>query len=149
MTDDHFKLLTDVVSLLANILTIVTAALALWVGFKKGPALSAAMKLLVNYSYQTTLHELRDKLERLNEYNARDDGHKDQIINILHELQGQIAGNTRVKKAMPIDALDSLEKLLNPKSLTEPRKRALVSQIREVLKNMNIENIDDFRGLSE
>lgn len=149
MTENQLKILLDTTSFFANSFTIVTAGLALWVFFKKGPALAAAMKLLVNYSYQTTLHELRDKLERLNEYNVADDIAKQEVINILHELQGQISGNLRVKKAMPKDALASLERLLNPKTLTEARKRSLVSQIREVLKNLNVDNLEDFRGVEE
>lgn len=149
MLEDYLKIIAAIVNFFADALTIVTATLVVWAFFKKGPALSAAIKLLINYSYQTTLHELRDKLERLNEYNASNEDDRQKIINILHELQGQIAGNVRVKKSMPQDALDSLEKLMNPKSLTEPRKRSLVSQIREVLKNLNVESFEGFDGVGE
>jgi hypothetical protein len=42
---------------------------------------------------------------------------------------------------------DKLDKILkSTKAITEPKKRALVSEIREILKNLNIESVENFTG---
>lgn len=110
----------------------------------KGPALSAALNLLLNFSFQTTLGELKEKLERLNEYKAQDATDNLEIVNIFHELLGQITGNARVSTAMP-DVVIKLEKML-AKEITEPKKRAMISLIREKLKTMNVETATDMSG---
>lgn len=112
---------------------------------KKG-AIGAAFKLILNYSYQTTLSELKEKLERLNEYNANDDQELVEIINILHEIHGQILGNPTLRSNM-YEASQKLSAIIDSKKkLSEPRKRALVSEIREQLKHLNAESIENFLG---
>jgi DNA-binding GntR family transcriptional regulator len=102
--------------------------------------------MLVNFSFQTTLGELREKLERLNEYHADDALGNQEIVNIFHELHGQICGNARVLAAMP-ELADKLEKMLkSAKPIAEPRKRAMVSELREVLKNLNVGSIENYVG---
>jgi DNA-binding GntR family transcriptional regulator len=95
-----FKTVADVASFVANCFTIVTATIAIYLFKVKGPALSAALNLLLNFSFQTTLGELKEKLERLNEYKAHDVTDNLEIVNIFHELLGQITGNARVVTAM-------------------------------------------------
>jgi hypothetical protein len=142
----ELKMIADVTSFLANAITIVTGSLAVYIFVKKGPAIAAALNLLINFAFQTTLNELREKLERLNEYHAADTEENEEIVNIFHELHGQINGNSRVLSAMP-EIADKLDKMLkSTKTITEPRKRAMVSQIREKLKSMNVENLSNFAG---
>ncbi|MHA4866792.1 hypothetical protein ACXZ1M_03740 [Duganella sp. PWIR1] len=140
------KEFSEVISLLANIFTLITSSIFLYLFIKKGPAIAAALRLLLNFSFQTTLGELREKLERLNEYHAGDpDGNK-EIVNIFHELHGQICGNPRLLTAMP-DVAEKLEKMLkSSRGITEPRKRAMVSELREILKNLNVDNFENFFG---
>jgi len=139
-----WKEITDAISVLANLLTIVTSVIALVILVKKGPAIASAVRLLINFSFQTTLAELRQKLERLNEYHASDPDGNIEIVNIFHELHGQISGNPRVLAAMP-EVAQKLQKMLNSsKAITEPRKRAMISELREVLRNMDVESIEKY-----
>lgn len=132
------------ISFLANLLTVLTSIIALTLLVKKGPAIASAVKLLINFSFQTTLSELRQKLERLNEYHAGDPDGNIEVVNIFHELHGQISGNPRVLAAMP-DVAQRLQKMLNStKAITEPRKRAMISELREVLRNMDVESIERY-----
>ncbi len=130
--------LKDILSVAANLATIAASCLAFYLFLTKGKTLSNALSLLMNYSYQLTLSELKEKLERLNDYNAKDSEECDKIINILHEILGQIKGNESLKERFS-DILEKIEKLASDKrKLTEPRKRSLVSELRERLRNLNI-----------
>ncbi len=101
---------------------------------------------MINYTHQLSLSELREKIERLNEYNAKDPDQKEEIANILNEIIGQIKGNEKLKPNFT-EMLDTLEKLVgNRRMLTEPRKRAAVSELRERLRHLNVTNIDNLIG---
>ena len=100
----------------------------------------------MNYTYQLSLSEIKEKLEKLNDYSAKDPEQNETIVNILHDIVGQIIGNDKLKKHFS-EILETLEDLLsNRRRLTEPRKRAVVSELRERLRNLNIKNIDDLVG---
>ena len=72
-----------------------------------------------------------------------------KIINILNEIIGQIRGNTKLK-AHFTELLSTIEVLVSDKrKLTEPRKRAVVSELRERLRHLNIKNIDNLVGDKE
>ena len=88
----------------ANVFTIFASILAAYVFFANRKKLSVAIQMLINYSFQTTLTELKEKLERLNEYNANEPADHQEIRNILHEIAGQIKGNDRLSKASPLIA---------------------------------------------
>lgn len=102
--------------------------------------------LLINYTYQLSLSEIKEKLEKLNDYNAKDSEQNEIIVNILNEIVGQIRGNDKLKVHFS-EILETLEGLLSDRrKLTEPRKRAIVSELRERLRHLNIKNIDDLVG---
>lgn len=142
---DYFKFAVDIFSILGNTFTIVASGIAIYLFLTKRSEITAAFRLLLSYSYQTTLSELKEKLERLNEYRATDPKDISEIKNILHEIAGQIRGNAKLHAAAP-DLARRCEALASGKKLTEPNKRSLVSEIREVLKNLNVTNIEDFTG---
>jgi hypothetical protein len=85
-------------------------------------------------------------LERLNEYNAGDVEHYDIIMNILHEFVGQLRGNDKLKLILA-DQVASIEVIITKsgrgRKMTEPAKRALVNEIREKIRHLNVQNIDD------
>jgi hypothetical protein len=122
----------DGVALLANVFTIVASAIAIGVFFAKRKELSTALELLINWSYQTTLSDIVGKLDRLNEY-------------ILHEIAGQFRGNVRLLNSAP-RIPDRLESLAGGKKLTEPNKRSMVAEVREVIRNLKINSIDPQTG---
>lgn len=137
---DVFKLIVDIASLIANVLTVVASSIAIYIFFWKGPELRTAFSLLLNWSFQVTLTELRSKLERLNEYNANEPTEIEEIRNIFHEIAGQVRGNKRLAGAAPLLA-GQVETLASNRRLTEPRKRAMISEVREILRNIEVNTL--------
>lgn len=136
----------NLVSLVSNILTILASGIAIYLFCTKRKEISSVFHVLINYTQQLSLSEIKEKIERLNEYNAKDPEHSEKIINILNEIVGQIKGNDKLKThfaeiLITIDQLSS-----GKKRLTEPKKRAVVSELREKLRHMNIKNIDGLVG---
>ena len=89
---------------------------------------------------------MRSKIDRLNDLNANEPSDTEEIINIFNDIVGQIRGNRKLKK----DCSEILKRLISyaerPAHLTEPKKRSAVSQLRETLRHISIENIDEFSG---
>ncbi|WP_226503501.1 hypothetical protein [Pseudomonas sp. MWU16-30317] len=140
------SLIVDVVSFLANLLTVVASTIAIYLFFAKGKEISTVFSLLVNYTFQLSISEIKEKLERLNDYNAKDPGSGDIIENIFHEIIGQIRGNDKLKGHFH-ELTERMEELAsNRRKLTEPKKRAVVSELRERLRNLNVANIDSLMG---
>lgn len=140
------KMLSEILGIISDFLTICASGIAVYVFIFKRNEIRTIFEILVGYTYQLSLSELKEKLERLNEYNAREPSDQEQIIIILNELLGQIKGNERIKKHLQVQSLE-IEKMLNDKRrLTEPKKRALVSELRERIRHLNVRGIDDFVG---
>ena len=135
-----------VVSFIADVLTIVASGIAIYIFIYKRETIATIVKVLMNYSSQITLSELRAKLEKLNDLHVNDSGQADEIINVLNEIVGQIKGNKKLRKLCS-EILEKIEKLAeNPKELTEPRKRSLVSELRENLRHIGFEDYDELIG---
>lgn len=134
------KLIGEWTSLIANALTVVTASVALWVYFSKKKEISAAFNMLLNWSYQSTLTDLTGKLDRLNEYNAKEAADLPEIKNILEELAGQVRGNPRLMKSAP-ELAPRLEKLARGSKILEPAKRSMVAEVRETIRNIKVNSM--------
>lgn len=140
------RFLYDTLTVVAHIFAIGAYGIAIYVSLFKRKQISSVFQLLLNYSHQLTLSELKEKLERLNDYNAKAPDQHDQIVNILNEIVGQIRGNVRLKIHFA-EVQASIEELVaDRKKLTEPRKRALVAELRERLRHMNVQSIDALVG---
>lgn len=135
----------SIVSLLSDVMTIIASGIAIFVFFAKRKQLSSALNTLLNYSYQTTLGELKEKLERLNEYNASVPSELQEIRNILHEISGQIRGNPRLAKTAN-NIVKKIERLADSSSLSEPKKRSIISELREFLRSLHIDSIEPSPG---
>ena len=142
------KLLSDTISLAANILTIVASSVAIYLFFVKGKEIQSAFHLLLNWSFQLTLTDLKTKLERLNEYKANEPTEVEEIRNILHEIAGQIRGNRRLLLAAP-NLATRVENLAISKTLSEPRKRSMVSELRETLRNIEVNSLAPKDGIQD
>jgi hypothetical protein len=145
---ERFKPYLDVIAGIAGIFTIIASGIAIYVFIFNRQKISAAIGLLLNYSFQTTLSELKEKLERLNEYNANDSTENQEIRNILHEIAGQLRGNNRLSSRL-FNMSEKIETLASSKKLTEPTKRSLISELREQLRNIQMESIDNFSGKND
>jgi hypothetical protein len=137
---DVFKLIADCIQLVANLFTIAASGIAIVVFYFKRKELSTALGLLLSWSYHTTLSDINGKLDRLNEYNAMEQSDVQEIKNIFHEIAGQIRGNARLLNASP-HMPDRLEALASSKKLTEQGKRSIVAEIREVIRNLQLNNV--------
>lgn len=147
---DIVKTIADVTGFFADLLTVVASAIAIYLFVYKRGAIASVFSLLLNYSYQLSLSELKEKLERLNEYSANDVDQYETIMNILHEFLGQLRGNDKLKFILA-DQVVSIEAVITKsgrgKKMTEPVKRALISEVREKLRHLSVQNIDDlFEG---
>lgn len=133
-------------SFASDLLTVVASGIAIFIFFTKKKEISSVFSLLVNYTYQLSLSELKEKLERVSEYNAKDPEQCEMIVNIFHEIIGQIKGNDRLKEHFSAVLLD-MEKFVSSKRFSlEPRKRSIVSELRERLRNVNVQSIDGLVG---
>lgn len=143
------KQIIEIVGFFADIFTIGASAIAIYLFVYKRGAIASVFSLLLNYSYQLSLTELKEKLDRINEYSATDDEENLVIMNILHEFLGQVRGNDKLKLIMAEQVI-SIEGVITKsdkgKKITEPMKRALVSEIREKIRHLNIEVIDEIVG---
>jgi hypothetical protein len=137
----------NIVSSLANLFTIATSAIAIWLFIFKRKTIIGVFRILINYSSQITLSELKIKLERLNDFNADDQEHARNVLNILSDIAGQIKGNPRLKKQC-FDVLERIENFTdNPKAtFNERKKRSLVSELREQLRHVDVKNFDELVG---
>lgn len=128
------------VSFFANLFTIFASGIAIWLFFTKSNEIKTAFNLLLNWSFQLTLTDLKSKIERLNEYSAKNPDELEEIRNILHEIAGQMRGNNQIVKTSN-NLISKIEKLATSKNLDEPRKRSIISEIREVLRNMQVNSV--------
>ena len=140
---ENFVVIAECIKFLADSLTIIASSIAIYIYICKKNEIKLLFRVLVNYSYQTTLSEIKAKLDRLNEYNANEPTEINEIQNLLHEIAGQIRGNEKLQKIQP-ELVTRIEKLANTKFIKEPIKRSLISEIREVLKNLNVDSIEEF-----
>lgn len=129
--------IVEFVAFFANLTAIVASFVALYVYFTKRKQIDAALQLLLNYSFQTTLFEIHGKLDRLSEYRAEEPFDQAEIRNILHEVSGQIRGNPRLFSGN-LELVQKIEQFANSKALKETRKRSIVSEIRETLKSIQV-----------
>ncbi|WP_227432292.1 MULTISPECIES: hypothetical protein [Pseudomonas] len=143
------KLLIDITGLFADIFTIGASGIAIYLFAFKRNAIASVFSLLLNYSYQLSLTELKEKLDRINEYSAADDDENVVIMNILHEFLGQVRGNDKLKLIMA-EQIVLIEGVITKsdkgKKITEQIKRSLVSEVREKIRHLNIQVIDEIVG---
>ncbi len=126
--------------------TTTAAIIVVYLFFFKRGAISSLYKFLVNYTLQVTLHELYDKLEELNDYDADDSKHRREVISIFGEIIGQMKGNPILVKNCK-KMLKKLSKYQEqPDLLTNPSKRSLIFELRETLRHINIQNYKELLG---
>jgi hypothetical protein len=134
------------IALISNVFTICASGLAIFLFIYKKDTINSLFDTLINYTYQLSISEIKEKIERLSEYNAKNPEELEKIINILNEVIGQIRGNDKLKHHFS-ELLKRIESLVTDKRrLTEPRKRAVVSELRERLRHLNITSIDNLVG---
>ncbi|ENV63635.1 hypothetical protein F949_01010 [Acinetobacter junii NIPH 182] len=135
-----YLFLEKVISVIANLFTIFASGIAIWLFLSKSKEIKLAFKLMLNWSFQLTLTDLKSKVERLNEYNANNSDEIEEIRNILHEIAGQMRGNSQLNQQAP-ELIMKIERFSSGNRITEYKKRALTSEIREILRNLEINSL--------
>lgn len=131
------------INIIANFLTIIASSIAIYIFSFNREKIKSAINLILNYSIQLTLTDIKFKIERLNDFTANDSSQKKEIINVLHEIQGQINGNKLLKERLHHQQVKLNDLLSNPKKITEPKKRSFVSELRESIRNIDVSNYKD------
>lgn len=128
------------INLIANVFTIITSGLAVYLFVVNREQIASAVHALVNYSIQQTVSDLKYKIERLNDYNASDKTQSVEVINLLHDIEGQIIGNKTLSSSLSEQLAKISNFTTNPRLLTEPKKRSLVSELREKVRHVDLSN---------
>lgn len=139
------------VSFISNVTSSAASAIAVYLFAFKRKAIVSAFSLLFNYSHQLTLSEIKEKLELLNNFSANEPGHVETISNIFHEILGQIRGNDKLILLMSaqiqkLEVLFDFDEGVTVTPISEAKKRALISEIREKVRHLNVKNIDELAG---
>jgi hypothetical protein len=135
-----------IVTAIADVFTIAASGIAIYLVIAKRHVISSVFRVLLSFSSQITLIELKTKLERLNDLNVNDPDQKITVINVLHEIIGQIRGNKNLLKQCE-GLISRIATVCEDKRrLTEPNKRSLVSELREQLRNIDVQNYSDIIG---
>lgn len=135
-----YLFLEKLISVIANLFTILASGIAIWLFLTKSKEIKYAFKLMLNWSFQLTLTDLKSKVERLNEYNANNSDEIEEIRNILHEIAGQMRGNSQLTQQAP-ELIMKIERFSSGNRITEYKKRALTSEIREILRNIEVNSL--------
>ncbi|HWU98279.1 MAG TPA: hypothetical protein VN114_07185, partial [Oxalicibacterium sp.] len=120
------------------------SGIAIYLFVCKRNQISSILTLLLNYSTQLTLTELKEKLDALNNLKTADAEQHEEIINVMNDILGQINGNKSLQPHFS-EIVEKISKALK-KKLTEPVKRLLVSELRETIKHANIASMDQIVG---
>lgn len=139
-------MLYSVVNLIAGLFTIAASGLALYLYFFRRDTLRSIIRVLANYGLQVTANEVRAKLDRLNELSAEDGDDLKEIVNLLNEIEGQVKGNAVLRQKLQPVLRRLTELIAKPSRITEPRKRSLVSELREEVRHLSLNEYTKLLG---
>lgn len=132
----------EIVTVLANFVEITAGSIAIYLFLTKRKYISSVFNTLLSYTTQITLSELNGKLDSLNKLRITDPEHKLEILNLFHDILGQLKGHPMLKSQFSV-LIDDIGKISDNKvKFTEQRKRALVSELREKIRHVGILIID-------
>ncbi len=132
------------INIAGNTFTVFASGIAIYLFLFKRKTISSAFSLLLNYSNQITQIELRSKLDRLNDLSTEDK--REEVINVFHEIVGQIQGNKILSERCDSVIKKIKRQIQAPQSLTEPKKRSLISELRETIRTLDVHNFDELIG---
>jgi hypothetical protein len=132
-----------IISIISGLFTIAASSIAIYLFFWNKEKIKNALNILLNYSHQLTLADLKYKIERLNDYTVNDSVQRAEVINILYEIEGQIIGNKllKVKLNTQLAKIEGFNS--NSKTISEAKKRSLVSELRESLRHLDVSNYNN------
>lgn len=145
-----FDQIYQIVTFIDSFLSIILTSIGIILLITKRKSIDKMFKFITNYSLQNTINELRGKLDLLNAYSADNKRHRNEIITIFHEIDGQIEGNRFIRDNFSDARIKLKEIIENPDDFSDAKKRYLMALFREHLKTLNDEIYNDFmRGKNE
>ena len=140
------KIIADLAAFIANLMAIAASGIAIYLFVWKRNYISSVFNTLLSYSTQITLSELNEKLNTLNELRATEPEHKNEILNLFNDIAGQLRGHPTLKSKFS-DLIEEIGRITASKAkITEQKKRALVSELRERVRHVGILNIELVKG---
>jgi len=137
LTSQDWDLLLNIIG---NIFTICASALAILIYFSNKGKISKAVDLLLNHSIYASLMDLRLIIERLNQLNYSSDEHREEVINILNEIDGHIIGDQELNKSDAlIEFRTKIKGFINkPQTFSEAKKRNLLNELRGHIRTIDL-----------
>ncbi len=134
----------EITSFLANIIQILFGGTALFFAWTQRDKISAAFSILLGYSLQASLSDLRHWIEKLQESSVEENDPSKKFRTALAYISGKIKGNTilyehfgdKVLKRLNVMMLD----LDDEKVVTQTIKMSLCSEIKERLTTLEVKN---------
>lgn len=134
----NWDLIVRIIDTTSDLLTIMASVLAIYLFTAKRKEVGAIFRALMSATNQSSMSDLRAKLDRLNDLNAGDADHRSEVVNICHEVCGQIDGNPNFSRSFADVSAKLRTAVSNArKPITEPQKRALVSELRESMRHFD------------
>jgi hypothetical protein len=127
-----------ILSSASDLFAFAASGIAIFLYFFKRDKIVNAINVLLNYSTQLTLTDLKSKIERLNDYNANEPTHIEHVTNILNEIDGQINGNAFLRMELKTQHQKLISFTSNTTKITEPLKRSFVAELRESLRTVDV-----------
>jgi hypothetical protein len=132
------------VEVLADIGTIAASGIAIWLFITKQSELRALVRAVTNFVQQSSFAELRLKIESLGDLHAADNDDRGEIVEIFHDICGQIDGNPVLKSQLKdLSSRMRQAAATGRRPISEPHKRALVSELRESLRHLDVKDYTD------
>lgn len=138
--------LVGFIDFISDLLTIGASCVAIYLFFSQRKNISIIFKILLGYSHQLTLSELKEKIEKLTDLNSDVPTEKIKIIYLINDILGQVSGNSKLSGRFSTISNQINKFNKDPSLLTEPRKRALTSEIRERIRHLHVQNMDELTG---
>ena len=140
------KTLGEIVAFIANLMTIGASGIAIYLFVWKRSYITSVFDTLLSYSTQLTLSELNGKLDLLNSLRATEPADRPEIVNIFNDISGQLKGHPTLKGKFSA-LIEEIANCTGGKGkITEQKKRALVSELREQVRHVGILIIESAKG---
>ncbi|ACH40066.1 hypothetical protein Gbem_3064 [Citrifermentans bemidjiense Bem] len=136
--------LVKLVGFVANLAEIFAGGIAIYLFFMKRHDIMSIFNWLKNYSFKMTLGELNSKIAKIQDLKAGVKLEHNEIVNIFHDIVGQLQGNPHLCEPCKAITDKITETITTPKQLTEGMKRGLTSELKETLKNLDLDSYDNF-----
>ena len=130
----------------ADILTIVASLLAIYIFLTKRSEIASFLKTISTFVHQTSLAELRQKLETLSHLNAANAEDLPEIVALFHDICGQVDGSPILAQKFADFAQRVRKSTGKNRTLSEPHKRAFISELREGLRHLDVSSYADSMG---